>query len=55
MNIIAYGLNHRTAPLTLREQLAPTTLQQSQWLRELTDNHPVWMKLSYWRRVVFVF
>jgi glutamyl-tRNA reductase len=41
MNIIAYGLNHRTAPLTLREQLAPTALQQSQWLRELTDNHPV--------------
>ncbi|NKB46166.1 MAG: glutamyl-tRNA reductase [Legionellales bacterium] len=41
MNIIAYGFNHRTAPLALREQLAPSTQQQSTWLHDLITHQPV--------------
>jgi glutamyl-tRNA reductase len=36
MTLIACGLNHKTAPIRLREQLAVTPDQHAHWLQDLT-------------------
>ncbi|MBF0109742.1 MAG: glutamyl-tRNA reductase [Magnetococcales bacterium] len=37
MKILIVGLNHKTAPVAVREKIAPDPDQQTQWLRELTE------------------
>lgn len=36
MKILIIGLNHKTAPVAIREKIAPSDDQLSDWLRELT-------------------
>ncbi|MBF0145296.1 MAG: glutamyl-tRNA reductase [Magnetococcales bacterium] len=37
MKILIVGLNHKTAPVAVREKIAPNEEQLTQWLRELTE------------------
>lgn len=41
MELFAFGINHQTAPLTLREQVVFSAENLVQALRDLVDRHPV--------------
>ncbi|MCC7080624.1 MAG: glutamyl-tRNA reductase [Burkholderiales bacterium] len=41
MNLFAFGINHQTAPLTVREQVAFHAERLAQALRDLVDRRPV--------------
>src|ERR1019366_1511801 len=41
MQLFAFGINHQTAPLSLREQVVFGAENLAQALRDLVDRHPV--------------
>lgn len=41
MHLFAFGINHQTAPVSIREQVAFNAENLSQALRDLVDRHPV--------------